>query len=461
MNKRTKSIWLLVAAVLLTVATATVDARVDYPTEEWTTGVTAVDLNGDSAIDIAAAVAGPDGVAILINNGDGTYQVAVDYLAGGGSNSIVAALFDNNASFDLAVAHGSSDSAVSILLNNGDGTFMPAQRFATLVDPRSICAADFDGDGSVDLAFIVGLETDPKLQLLFGDNTGGFGGSIYQPLDSMTKQIVAADFDNDGFGDIAALGRWYFSNPYHEPVWILISNGDGSFQAPLFPPGLMHGGALAVGDINGDVYPDLVIATDDWDVCFGMFRSYENDGAGVMSYGPGGAIVNDMPRTLLATDFNSDGYADYAVGMTCGGDIHIFVNDRDTALYDPIILYDANYGTSQIVVADIDNDGDPDLISANGDIAVFETLKTGGACCRGIRGNVDYDPNDQIDITDVVALVDFMFQGGPPPICVGEANISGDGEGGSEPWGIDDLVYLVDYMFTGGPPPPPCLIFAE
>ena len=72
-------------------------------------------------------------------------------------------------------------------------------------------------------------------------------------------------------------------------------------------------------------------------------------------------------------------------------------------------------------------------------------------CLPPIRGNVDYDPGDVIDISDLVYEVDYMFNGGPPPPCLDEADINGAG-------GIDisDLVYLVDYMFNEGPEPAPC-----
>ena len=72
-------------------------------------------------------------------------------------------------------------------------------------------------------------------------------------------------------------------------------------------------------------------------------------------------------------------------------------------------------------------------------------------CCRWITGNVNNDLDDVIDISDLVYLVDFMFNGGPEPPCFDEANIDG-----LSTIDISDLVYLVDYMFQGGPTPPSC-----
>ena len=68
-----------------------------------------------------------------------------------------------------------------------------------------------------------------------------------------------------------------------------------------------------------------------------------------------------------------------------------------------------------------------------------------------IRGDIDY--NGGIDISDLVYLVDFMFNGGPPPRCFEEADLLLDT---SMQLDISELVYLVEYMFSGGPPPPPC-----
>ncbi|MCK4460192.1 MAG: hypothetical protein KAW46_00220 [candidate division Zixibacteria bacterium] len=81
----------------------------------------------------------------------------------------------------------------------------------------------------------------------------------------------------------------------------------------------------------------------------------------------------------------------------------------------------------------------------------------GGTCCMGaIRGNVDMDPGDAIDISDLVFLVDYMFTGGPAPTCWPEANVDGIGPDDASGIDISDLVYLVDYMFNGGPAPPSC-----
>jgi len=67
---------------------------------------------------------------------------------------------------------------------------------------------------------------------------------------------------------------------------------------------------------------------------------------------------------------------------------------------------------------------------------------------------VDHSGAPPVDISDLVYLVDFMFNEGPTYECFEEAGVDGSG---AEPVDIADLVYLVDYMFNVGPAPPPCL----
>ncbi|MFH1687597.1 MAG: hypothetical protein ABIE70_08775 [bacterium] len=71
-------------------------------------------------------------------------------------------------------------------------------------------------------------------------------------------------------------------------------------------------------------------------------------------------------------------------------------------------------------------------------------------CCR-IMGDANHDGVGP-DVADLVYLVNYMFNGGPPPPCPPEVDIDGNGAGPN----IADLVWLVNYMFGGGGPPLPC-----
>ncbi|MFH1372327.1 MAG: hypothetical protein ABII79_00805 [bacterium] len=71
-----------------------------------------------------------------------------------------------------------------------------------------------------------------------------------------------------------------------------------------------------------------------------------------------------------------------------------------------------------------------------------------GGCCD-LRGDVDN--NGTLDIGDITYKVAWLFQGGPPPPCIDEADDNGDGT-----VDVGDLVYEIGFYFQGGPPPVPC-----
>lgn len=93
--------------------------------------------------------------------------------------------------------------------------------------------------------------------------------------------------------------------------------------------------------------------------------------------------------------------------------------------------------------------------SSKSDVFSTENSATIDTCCVNIRGNFDGDELDQIDISDLVYMVDFMFRSGPEISCEAEADIAPI----SSPDGIldiEDLVAMVDYQFRSGSPPPAC-----
>ena len=82
-------------------------------------------------------------------------------------------------------------------------------------------------------------------------------------------------------------------------------------------------------------------------------------------------------------------------------------------------------------------------VIGSGDDQTFEFLLEQAFVCGDASGN------DQVDVEDVTYLVDFLFNGGPPPPVMEAADV--DGSGGNP--NVADLTYLVDYLFRGGPPP--------
>jgi hypothetical protein len=77
----------------------------------------------------------------------------------------------------------------------------------------------------------------------------------------------------------------------------------------------------------------------------------------------------------------------------------------------------------------------------------------GGTCCiPPIRGNVDYDPGDAINVGDLAYLVSYLFDQppGPAPPCFEEADVDA-----SLSINVGDLAWLVSYLFDQPPGPAP------
>ncbi|MBD3402672.1 hypothetical protein GF420_07235 [candidate division GN15 bacterium] len=79
------------------------------------------------------------------------------------------------------------------------------------------------------------------------------------------------------------------------------------------------------------------------------------------------------------------------------------------------------------------------------------TLKVG--CCVGVTGNVDGDPEENVDLQDVIFMVNNLFLGGAALPCPEEANVNGDVGGNID---LEDVIYLVNALFAGGSAPVPC-----
>ncbi len=77
-------------------------------------------------------------------------------------------------------------------------------------------------------------------------------------------------------------------------------------------------------------------------------------------------------------------------------------------------------------------------------------------CLGSMRGNINYDPEDNIDISDLTYLVGYMFKDGPTPRCFEEVDVTADIS-----LDISDLTYMVNFMFKNGPAPKPCPLFTQ
>lgn len=229
-------------------------------------------------------------------------------------------------------------------------------------------------------------------------------------------------------------------------------------------------------DAGGDEYATKVIETSDGGFVVGGTKRLPEQRFFLIKFDATGSLLWD--RTFTVTDYSfcydtrptSDGgfimVGTGADSIEYNRQFYVVKTDENGLLewqemfdgYDGA-GYDADFAHTCAETFDggyIIGGAAPDGSNEIGMVVKMMPPEPPPSCCVGIRGNVDGDPGDAIDISDLVYLADYMFTGGPAPECWSEANVDGLGPDDASGVDISDLTYLTDYMFTGGPPPPPC-----
>jgi len=222
------------------------------------TSIAVSDVNNDGNQDLVITDLLSNNVEVLLGNGDGTFKEAPGspFSAGVGNQPAAVGIgdFNQDGFQDLAIAN-SSDGTVSILLGNGDGTFgsSPYQPpIAVGVRPVAVSVVDILGNGALDL--VVANLSSSTVSVLFGNRDGTFAAPATYGVGAYPASIGVGDFNSDGKPDLAIVNR--LSNS----VSILINIGSGFFQIAKDVPVGLNPQSVAVGDYNGDGIPDLAVA---------------------------------------------------------------------------------------------------------------------------------------------------------------------------------------------------------
>src|SRR5215831_4404637 len=179
MRQDLRTISVVVSILLAILGSSPNLAAVDFAaTKSYAVGTSPAaivvgDFNGDGKVDIAVANTGSSDVSILLGNGDGTFQPAVNFSAGNSPSAIAVGDFNGDGKLDLAVlqpgANGVAGS-VGILLGNGDGTFQAPKTLSLSVTALFLAVADFNLDKKSDLA----VGDSAGLNVFIGNGDGTF-----------------------------------------------------------------------------------------------------------------------------------------------------------------------------------------------------------------------------------------------------------------------------------------------
>jgi len=296
---------------------------------------------------------------LLSSNGDGTFQAPVAISPDNMLNCAVGD-FNHDGNLDLACA-GQLVTTYAIYLGNGDGSFRKPQFHETPYGILSLQTTDLDGDGNLDLilefgSWCVGPCTPSgtdTMAVAFGKGNGTFSAPDYFAVGDQALTAVAADFNSDGNTDLAALMKGSDKGSKLSGVTMLFGTGNRRFRSPrtYSQRGSFQ---MAAADFNGDGNLDL--AAFDINTPYGISML---PGRGNGTFGTPVYTATSVGLSFGGVaDFNNDGKMD-VWAQDANLNIEIFLGDGKGGFQkvDTIAIQGSN-----VLVADVNNDGIPDLL---------------------------------------------------------------------------------------------------
>jgi len=388
-------------------------ARHDYPLV-FTRQVAVADTNGDGIPDVIAGFGGT--VTVLLGNGNGTFKqgpsINLDMLNGW---YFAAADLNGDGIVDLVTAGSwetlSPPSGIGVSLGNGDGTFQPAVDYVAGNDTglSYVVIGDFNGDGIPDAAS-VGYQ---GVWLFLGKGQGTFNPGVLTPLNDLNSAILtlaAGDLNGDGKLDLVVAQNSGFS--------VLLGNGDGTFQPAVTYPMKSGPYQLVVADINNIGHPDVL-------VCSGIadyVSLYSGDGSGTFTGptyiylpGPGSITVADVNGDGIPDLLNSSVYVRFGEGHGILKPPAYYAVQSDAA---------GGSGRNNVVPAKLTKNGPMDLVIQGAANVVSVLLNEGkgkyedgvwtkvpnGAGCSA-PGDLNGDGKPDLAVTDVSAITILLGTG--------------------------------------------------
>lgn len=370
-----------------------------------TASVALADVNGDGRIDLITPQQSFNSVALVLGNGKGRFGFPNTASLSGtvyGPNSTVVADFNGDGKLDLAVAETNfPQGQVAVSLGTGHGQFglpiiSPLLSQAINNQDRML-AGDFNGDGKADLIIMDDFSTG--FQVLLGNGNGTFQAPVDTPLNT-TLDFAIGDFNSDGKADVVVST----SLNGQTLISIYLSNGDGTFKLGAQYTEL-YGGPV-VADVDGDGKQDLVFVGNPVFVMLG-------NGNGTFQNPITGPVLTSGFSSIVR-DFNGDGKPDIVTGTYNG--IAFLKGNGNGTFQNPVYSNPLISFCCQMFAEDVNNDGKLDLVSnvyqsvlvmpGNGD-GTFQAPFSYGVNGQIFSGNViggDFN-------SDGVADIGMVFQG--------------------------------------------------
>jgi len=342
--------------------------------------VAAVDLNGDSALDLLCP--SDEDVAMLFGDGNGDFRAARGYKSSGSPVLVDTADLDGDGDLDVVTVDVYQRQFAFLENIDGEGTLQLAAMVPFVVPteielPGGFDIGDVDGDGRPDV--VIALHALGEVRILHNPGSvAGFASTTVDTkvLGSDLYGVVLADFDEDGALDMAV------SSAGDRTARILMNDpedlGNWTEKAPIDLP--FTPAAIVADDLDGDGMMDLaftgyteLIAEGGETPVIGVLAGDALGNFAVAAVLP----VDSLGASLACNDLNGDGMGDLVAGQPslAFDDVWVYLTVGKFEFEGYPLAIGGSPGA--VNIADVNRDGDLDLLVPTGEGALKVALGDG------------------------------------------------------------------------------------
>ena len=348
---------------------------------------TVVDVNGDGWPDLAVPNYEGDSITVLTNNRQGGLVLAATVALAGGPLQINAADVNGDGWADLIVLNFGSgnqpNGSMVVLTNDSRGGFAVSMRY-DFADPsfqsqlQGLAIADFNHDGRVD--FACGMRWYDTVYVFTNHTAGRFSLASTSVVSSYVVGLVAPDVNRDGWADLVS------ANWQNGTLSVMTNDHKGAFGLAT---NLTVGAAASTvtsADVNGDGWPDL-ISSDSTQQPVNALTVFLNDGRGGFIEDARLLVPGKPADGLAVADLNGDGWVDL-VSANAGNDTCSVFTNNGRGKFTLAATLAVGSTPINVVAVDLNRDGLPDLVTANLNADTISVLMRGTAQLEANFGRV-------------------------------------------------------------------------